>query len=656
MNPKAILFASVLILLPVSVFAQRTAIWELCDTARMQYVYTTGQTLAASSSHDIVNIGESTEGAFVHIVRRSSDSGSTWQTLLTRDGVGDEVWKSVLHPDSLTYLVTADSTFYLGYDRNGSFAYRYKPFMLVSHDAGVTWSQIDLDSNQSIWDASMFNANYGALLLRHFGNIRDSLPYALPDSIMVTTDAWRTWSVVPAPSKAYAWQMFCFRPNVFGVVGWSKTDSAHCYFKTTDNGTSWTKSTPLPWLNQVQFVTENVGWVALTNWKSKPTRGMLMQTTDGGVTWLTRLDSVLSSTYPSGLGSIVFCDTLHGFAVGQEILQTEDGGKTWTIEYPPYGLSSFWGIQSLTMIAPKLAIATLGGPDVIRYTGRTTLAAPNFHNHDPGPIPISPTTITWTPISGATHYQIQLAVDPPWRGSAQKIFDVISSDATGTDTIYTLNDPIPGETYYGRIRAMNNTDTSDWRQSGEWFQILSLFSTVSRKGLALPPNIISPNSGTVVDRPVRLIWTSVQGATLYSVRISDGLPYQSFTTSDTFYNLTSLQANSNYWVQIRANLPDDSTDWSNACNFATSSNSDVALSTKWLTQLLFPNPAADDLHIQWSSPITPLIFDALGRRQDIPIRYDATGAVLDVHSLPAGTYSIRGLSDQAKSLRFVVQH
>ncbi len=54
--------------------------------------------------------------------------------------------------------------------------------------------------------------------------------------------------------------------------------------------------------------------------------GAIMQTTDGGATWLKRESGTRRSLY-----SVAMADTRHGWAVGQQgtILRTDDGGATW---------------------------------------------------------------------------------------------------------------------------------------------------------------------------------------------------------------------------------------------------------------------------------------------------------------------------------------
>jgi photosystem II stability/assembly factor-like uncharacterized protein len=73
------------------------------------------------------------------------------------------------------------------------------------------------------------------------------------------------------------------------------------------------------WFNEIEFYNENVGWLLGL--------GDVWQTTDGGNSW-----NPIGST---GLNSISFADSLHGWGVGDysTIYRTNDGGQTWTQEY-----------------------------------------------------------------------------------------------------------------------------------------------------------------------------------------------------------------------------------------------------------------------------------------------------------------------------------
>ena len=82
----------------------------------------------------------------------------------------------------------------------------------------------------------------------------------------------------------------------------------------------WVKQAPLPtWyhLRGVDMVTTSEGW-AVGDW------GTILHTTDGGTTW-----SQQSSGTTEPLNAVRFFDASHGWAIGNVMLWTDDGGQAW---------------------------------------------------------------------------------------------------------------------------------------------------------------------------------------------------------------------------------------------------------------------------------------------------------------------------------------
>ncbi|MDP4244006.1 MAG: hypothetical protein Q8921_14870, partial [Bacteroidota bacterium] len=508
MSKLYILLAAVLVITSQTSrsVAQMVDRWDLCeDTTTMQFE-TFGPIFSAASPSDIAQIGlpiwRASSG---RVLRHSSDSGRTWQEIFTKQEGWDR-WISVVHPSASNYIIYGDTEDYYGQDRNGNYLNRYRAYFLLSSDVGATWTQMYLDTNTILRSVTMLTPTYGAAIVIHVSNVHDSLPGLLADDMIVTTDGWKSWTTHPFPSGVRgSQQLFCFRPGVFGVSTWlnSNGDSMR-YLKTLDGGLTWQTHGSMPVVADIYFLNENLAWGAGTDWHVKPQNPLLIQTTDGGATWITRLDRDVSVLHwGEGLNQVAFGDSLHGIACGSRILETTDGGVTWSSNQPPFDAFSRqnggMNIQGLIMPAANFALAVSGSPG-IRFIGQQRLALPNLHEHDPGPMAIAPTTVAWVPVTGAVRYELQLAINPPWAGSAQKVFDYVSLDTVIADTLCSFT-PIPAETYYARVRAIGqqSLDTSDWRWSGEWYQLLSMFNTVSKAGMQLPPRVLEPALGATVD-------------------------------------------------------------------------------------------------------------------------------------------------------------
>jgi photosystem II stability/assembly factor-like uncharacterized protein len=502
-------------LLPILVHSQEVSRWDVCeDTTTMQY---SGPALgahprtfiAAASPTDIAQIGLPLwKNTFSKIVRHTTDSGRTWNVIFSKK-FNWERWMGLTHATPNTYVINGDTEHYLGMDQNYNDYDEYNAYLIVSNDAGKTWTQHYFDSNTVIQSVAMLTDNYSAAIVGHAGNIYNSLPNTLSDDLLITSDGWKTWTARPFPQGSGGnQQLICFRQGVFGVRTrdrYVNGRDSNDYLKTTDEGKTWQKTGSMPFVWDLSFINERLGWGAGTNWSIKPQQPLVIRTTDSGATWQTVLDSNMSLMHwGEGLSQVAFLDSLTGFAAGSRILETTDGGTTWSSNQPPYDLWSRpngggFDVDGLIGIGPRFAMAVCGSP-VIRYSGAVRLLPPILKFLDTSAYPIAPVTITWSPVYGASSYRLQLAVDLPWRGSAQKIFDVLESDTTVRDTFFTFV-PRAGESYFGRIKALGEATESDWRWSGDWYQLSGLFRTVSENAEItgreqVVPTDVYPNPAT----------------------------------------------------------------------------------------------------------------------------------------------------------------
>ena len=639
-----------------NLFAQRVASWEVCDTTHMQYLYDYGNLFSAASPADIASIGESMTGQFGHAVRHSTDSGRTWKELFFKE-VFDDEWKSVIHKTAASYIIFGDSNGYLG-DGGNTPQWRYQPFIMTSTDSGSAWSQVLLDTNSIVSDMAMLNDTYGVASVNHISNVQNALPSSLADDILVTNDGWKTWQTAHLPATIRSSGMLsCLRAGVFGLVGWSKKDTSYRYYKTFDTGKTWVGGGLLPWgIGQIVFVNERLGFAAGYDREWNGARGLITKTTDGGMSWVTIFDNKIAQSGYGGFSYIAFSDSLHGVATGDEIMQTEDGGDTWVLSVPPFGVSSNGATTVGTVIMPSanFALAQFGST-LIRYTGKNILEAPYFRPHDPGPIPIAPTTVAWTSVSGATKYELRLATDPPWPGSGDKYFYQPVLDTIVSDTTFILTQPKPAASYFGWLRSINGPDTSQWRQSGDWFQISDLFTTVIRPGFLLPPVILEPTDGELVTTPVRVTWNTVYDATSYEVGIVEGAgDYTYWTVTDTTISLPVAPSIYACYAKVRAHSAAETGDWSPERLFIFG-QSDVSTSTTSINNSLpYPNPAREFIHIRLDEvPPTITMIDELGRETLVPTTAESGGVTVDVHAQRAGVYRVLA---GGRMMRVVVQH
>jgi photosystem II stability/assembly factor-like uncharacterized protein len=203
-------------------------------------------------------------------------------------------------------------------------------------------------------------------------------------NILKTTDGGSSWSVQHSAPGVYLRCVGFANAN----VGWVGTlTRTRRLFHTTDGGNSWSVVSPLPASAQVavcglSVVNERVVYASGSNRPTDPPR--MMKTTDGGQTW-TAWDM---AAHASILIDTFFTDELHGWVVGGKadilnpttrdrikpvVLQTSDGGVTWTNRLAgqaatfPFGEWG-WKIQFLTTNVGFISLENLSIGAILKTT------------------------------------------------------------------------------------------------------------------------------------------------------------------------------------------------------------------------------------------------------------------------------------------------
>jgi photosystem II stability/assembly factor-like uncharacterized protein len=190
--------------------------------------------------------------------------------------------------------------------------------------------------------------------------------------------SFRQMNVDVPPSTEKRVPMIMSASFINDSKGWAACDDG-TLLKTTDGGTSWKESEISPAVNKslsllgihsisVSFTSESVGWIVAEH-KSK---SVILKSADGGNRW-----KVIYTLQGRGsFHSIWFLNESIGWAVGEFedgnpykhgglILGTENGGKTWRVQYREDGDESF--LHELRFIDPQTGWAV--GDGVILYTG-----------------------------------------------------------------------------------------------------------------------------------------------------------------------------------------------------------------------------------------------------------------------------------------------
>jgi hypothetical protein len=188
--------------------------------------------------------------------------------------------------------------------------------------------------------------------------------------------------------------------------------------------------------------------------------------------------------------------------------------------------------------------------------------APELHTPENNAVIIGQsTTFDWETINIFTHYTIQIAKNDDF---ASLIVD--ATDITGTN--YTASNLSIGTTYSWRVRGHNATGPSKWSE-------VRRFSTEDANEPLVPskPSLNSPQNGyTGTSSTILLEWSAANNAEWYSVQVStqsnfSNIAVQNNNLTQTFYELTDLQATSTYYWRVRAHNSNGDSEWSEVRHF-----------------------------------------------------------------------------------------
>jgi len=191
--------------------------------------------------------------------------------------------------------------------------------ILLTQDGGRTWQRRPSGTTKTLSALSFADHEHGFIV-------------GSGGTLLATDDAGATWRPQNSGTKDHLLGVYALsRVRVFAVGAFG------ILLSTSDGGRSWSKQ-ELKWdtlierivkeggyvepnLNAVYFSSPEVGWAV-------GEFGVVLNTKDGGQTWTSqRYGSVLPQLY-----GIQFQDDRSGWAIGQagSLIQTRDGGQHWS--------------------------------------------------------------------------------------------------------------------------------------------------------------------------------------------------------------------------------------------------------------------------------------------------------------------------------------
>jgi photosystem II stability/assembly factor-like uncharacterized protein len=166
-------------------------------------------------------------------------------------------------------------------------------------------------------------------------------------TILLTTDAGRTWSAVPSNSTNYTLEDVAFATTSIGII----VGGAGRILRTTNGGASWAAMLGVDTdggkgLNDVHFQDANRGWIV-------GNAGLVLRTDNGGASWTRVLPAVTTNDLQSvsfprntSFGTPPADPYGRGWIVGDvgTLLSSEDFGQSWAIHTPSVTTDPLFGV------------------------------------------------------------------------------------------------------------------------------------------------------------------------------------------------------------------------------------------------------------------------------------------------------------------------
>ncbi|MFH0991284.1 MAG: T9SS type A sorting domain-containing protein [bacterium] len=547
-------------------------------------------------------------GANSSLLLQSSNTGGVSPRLYRSTNNGDQ-W--TLLPSTGTYNCYLEYNGRLFAGRNGGSGVVY------STDDGKTWT-----------NASGFPATVNIIDLDVIGSTLFAAN--ILGGVYVSTDNGNTWqSKNGSGARKFAKIGTTLYVGIFGGV-----------IKSTDLGTTWTTvNNGLTGiiLQTDRLVASNTSLIAFTG-------GNIFRSTNGGDNWTQK-------TLPVSIAGTTDFSTLdaEGNNVialnAQTIILSTDAGDTWTNITKDFPVYAYYIWQNV-----KAQCAILSGSYVIcgTYPASATIPAVGVYRTSVGAATSGPSiptltspannsttvsvpaTFSWSPVSGATSYTIQI--------STSSTFATFAVNQSGiTTALFTASGLANGTSYYWRVSATNASGTSAYSTTNAFFTTL-----VGPP----PPTLLSPaDASTNVPVNTTLSWSAVAGVTFYKVQISTNATFTQLLVSEnvltgTSYAPTVLSNNTLYYWRVNANGASGLGVFSEARSFKTITTTSVeaigdALPLEFSLSQNYPNPFNPSTSFQISIP---------QRSRTVLKIYDVIGkevATLIEQELPAGQYNVR---------------
>ncbi len=361
--------------------------------------------------------------------------------------------------------------------------------------------------------------------------------------LLITDDGGNSWlSQNVGSDNNYLQVIFTDSNN-----GWVITDGAEI-LKTTNGGSDWNfqinpKDSSL---SKLFFLNNLYGWGVYGD-------NNIIKTTDGGQNW------DLVNTGYTNISDIFFVDNFNGWATGDIIIYTSDGGLTWyqqgTVTKNKINGLYFKNYNHGWGVGENGTILEFDNTDFVILPPELITPSNNADNLSLTPL------FDWNEPDKATYYKVQISMNGNFT-------NIIYEDTVSQSTFkLNLNNKLVTNTiYYWRVKAFNSTDSSFW-SANYYFKTQTILSK---------PTLLTPNNGQLetFHKP-QFSWTAVQLADQYHYQLSTSITFDVVNTfTDTVDTESYIPENylaqvTNFFWRVKAVNEANESDWSNTFEFTT---------------------------------------------------------------------------------------
>jgi photosystem II stability/assembly factor-like uncharacterized protein len=655
----------VLLFMSLESYSQQIMKWDLVDSEH--YNYRSSFYDRSIDYYDSLNIilisGQNN-------FRKSTDGGRTWSDgIAIEHAEGQKQVRSLAYPSKDLIVVVGDTVEYLT-----TFKTKQWGVFWISRDGGDSWEEIVLDSNSFVTSVEMIDENRGIAYKAMTSNAYYEEPENRPDSLLITNDAWISWSAIPLPIESYeSVNLFYFEDNTIIIL--SKQDNGgERFLKTTDYGENWEESMDFTSvakrITTSHFTSSKKGWAfGYMGNMFEFYKLVFLKTSDGGMTWESKFDTTFDGAFY--LSYADFCDENNGMVTNQlgPYFVTSDGGETWqtqklypTINFPDPNL------YSLAYTSKNNIVLTNMAWHIFHYSGESELKFPILEFEYDWSKDKHSAFYHWTPIEGADSYDLQIVETERnaevWNGNFEDL-DIFEEIYDFNDTEYKIENLSFNKKYSARVRAKNSSEDSRWAR-------IVLFVTLESPIKLPAPTQMYPEFGVYIPtNSITFKWHSVPGADSYEFQLAENIAYIETSHSkvyydikdltDTTFSVNNLELDMEYFWRVRAVDQDGVSDYSRG-RFST-----MDVSTSIFTEKennindydIFPNPATSQITLSLSEEFISEpeidIIDYLGN----VIRWTPFGRwspseksiTINTSSLSPGVYFLRVRSGEKVEVR-----